>query len=197
MDNQVLGTARRIASVSPAPAMWAFVAVDLASFALFFAIFMAERSKASAAYARSAELLNVHIGVANTVILIASSWLVAIAVSAAEFGKFALSARLLRGAAIVGLCFAGLKIVEYHAEIVAGAAPLGDAFFTYYFIMTGIHLMHVLAGCVMLSVLAGKMRPPVDITKSVYWLKTGAIYWHMVDVLWLWIFPLLYLQGFR
>ena len=176
------------------PGIWTFIAADCAGFAIFFIVFMSERLKQPALFDASARLLDIPLGLANTLILISSSWLVALAITAADAGRFQSAKRLLVGGLAVGGGFAILKIAEYHAKLAAGITPTSNGFFTLYFILTGIHFLHYVIGLVVLvAMIAALHRPKAESGGGVPWLEAGALYWHMVDLLWLFLFPMLYL----
>ena len=91
-----------------------------------------------------------------------------------------------------GAAFPVLKLFEYVPEIVAGVTPGTNLFFMFYFVMTGLHLCHVMLGLVVLSFVVRSLRGSAD--PNVTFVETAATYWHMVDVLWLILFALLYLM---
>lgn len=192
-------TAAEPAGVVPVPAVpsiWSFVTADCIGFAIFFFVFMTERLKQPALFDASSRHLDVRVGLANTLILITSSWLVALAVQAARRGRFDQARRLLPAGLIVGCGFAVLKGFEYAAKIGAGITPLTDPFFMFYFVLTGVHFVHYLVGIVVLVVLVLKARGGgADEGKFAAWMESGGIYWHLVDLLWCFLFPMLYLLG--
>ena len=180
----------------PVPSIWTFIAADCIGFSIFFLVFMTERTKAPALYDASARQLDAALGLANTLILITSSWLVALACGAADSGRSRRAAALILGGLGVGSCFAVLKIAEYHHKITAGITPATNDFFMFYFILTGVHFLHYLIGLGVLAMMALALRRgrrPGG--PGVPWLESGALYWHMVDLLWLFLFPMLYLLG--
>jgi nitric oxide reductase NorE protein len=180
----------------PYPGIWTFIAADCAGFAIFFLVFMAERMKAPALYDASARQLDVTAGLTNTLILISSSWLVALACGASLRRQFRWASILMLGGLGVGSCFAVSKISEYHQKLTAGITPATDDFFMFYFILTGIHLLHYLIGIGVLVIMTVSLRSAArDGGAVVPWLESGALYWHMVDLLWLFLFPMLYLLG--
>ena len=179
-----------------APSIWAFIVADTASFGIFFAVFMSERLGQPALYAQSARLLDRRLGLINTLILITSSWLVALAVAASRDGKMHQVRRLLPAGIAVGGCFGVIKVIEYTTKIEHGITPLTNDFFSYYFILTGVHFMHYLIGLAVLAVLTVRaFRPQPRDGGEDNWLESGALYWHMVDLLWIFLFPMLYLQA--
>ncbi len=180
----------------PHPSIWTFIAADCAGFAIFFLVFMAERMKAPALYDASARQLDITTGLINTLILISSSWLVALACGASMRRQFRRASMLMLGGLGVGCCFAVVKISEYQQKIMAGITPATDDFFMFYFILTGIHFLHYVIGIAVLVMMAFSLRRAArDGAAVVPWLESGALYWHMVDLLWLFLFPMLYLLG--
>jgi len=107
--------------------------------------------------------------------------------------RFVLAQRFIGGALLCGLAFMVSKAVEYTEKLEAGVSLLTNDFFMYYFTLTGIHLFHVLAGIVVLVVLWFMARSRSFEPGRPVVLECGAIYWHMVDLLWIILFPLLYL----
>lgn len=189
------------AAVRPAPSalpsILIFIAADTFSFLLFFAVFMSERFKQPALFARSAAMLDARLGLLNTLILISSGWLVALAVSAAHRGDLPRVRLRLKMALGVGLCFGIVKAIEYADKIGHGVTLLTNDFFAYYYILTGLHFLHFVIGIVLLAILIAKSDRPAPDAGYMTWLESGALYWHMVDLLWIFLFPMLYLQGLR
>jgi len=126
-----------------------------------------------------------------------SSWLVTLATDAAP-GKPRREIRATLGAAVLcGAAFAAIKIAEYVTLIGAGISPLSNDFFMFYFFITFIHCVHVLAGMVVLTVVVGKRGDEALLVSERSSLDSAATYWHMVDLLWVMIFPMLYLVSWR
>lgn len=184
-----------------APGIWIFIAFDCTSFGLFFFVFMSERIGQAAMFDRSARLLDPRLGLLNTFILITSSLLVAMANRAGRSGNFQTTRRLLIAAIIVATGFGVVKIAEYTEKLRAGITVTTNEFFTFYFALTGIHLLHYAIGLGVLAVLAGGTPRPDASTETraryIGWLDGGALYWHMVDLLWVFLFCMLYLLGAR
>lgn len=181
-----------------APGIWTFIAADCAGFGIFFIVFMTERLKNPALFDRSARLLDLRFGLANTLILVTSSWLVALAITAADAGRVCKAKRLLAGGLAVGSGFAVLKVTEYAHKLAAGITPTTNDFFTFYFILTGVHFLHYLIGLIVLAAMIIALHRHGDATTGrIPWLEAGGIYWHMVDLLWLFLFPMLYLLPAR
>lgn len=184
-----------------APAIWIFIALDCSSFGLFFVVFMVERLGQAALFDASAQQLNAGIGFLNACILVTSSWLVAWANVAGRNGDFGQARRLLSAGIAVAACFGLVKGYEYFDKLSSGITIATNEFFTFYFALTGIHFVHYLVGVVLLIVLAQGPQAygPPDQARAHYlkWLDGGSLYWHMVDLLWIFIFSLLYLIGTR
>src|SRR3984957_15610758 len=131
--------------------VWVFILIDMAFFCVIFASFVYERAGAADIFFRSQHSLDVHLGLINTVLLVTSSWLVALAAGAAP-GKPRSKIRSMLGMAVLcGAAFAAIKIAEYTSLIRAGISPVTNDFFMFYFFISFIHLVHVLAGIVVLS----------------------------------------------
>jgi nitric oxide reductase NorE protein len=176
------------------PGIWTFIAADCAGFAIFFLVFMSERMKKPELFDDSARLLDIRLGLANTLILISSSWLVALAISAAEQSQARKAKWLIVGGLAVGSAFFVLKIAEYYHKVVAGITPATNDFFAFYYILTGVHFLHYAIGLVVLvAMILALHRKRNDADDGVAWLEAGGLYWHMVDLLWLFLFPMLYL----
>jgi nitric oxide reductase NorE protein len=93
----------------------------------------------------------------------------------------------------VGACFVVVKVLEYHEKVAAGITPATNEFFTYYFVLTGLHLAHVLAGLAILLALSRLARTPQANPTRIAFFEGGSCFWHMVDLLWIVIFPLVFL----
>lgn len=172
--------------------MWFFVIGDLLIFAVYFVGYTYFRGQHQDLFLRSQARLNVDIGALNTVLLLTSSLFVASGTAAARAGN---SANALRGwiiALAFGAAFPLLKLFEWIPEIGAGLTPGKNLFFMYYFVMTGMHLCHVALGLVIMCFVVRELKTAV--IPRISFVETGATYWHMVDVLWLVLFALLYLM---
>jgi nitric oxide reductase NorE protein len=180
------------------PTIWYFIAADCASFGIFFAVFMVDRVQRADLFNQSARQLDVGLGLLNTLVLITSGWTMALAVQAVRRGESRKARTLLLTSALVGSGFLVVKAIEWGTEIAGGVTPVTNDFFTYYFVLTGVHFFHYLIGMVVLIVLAAMARGPrVRGDAFVRWVESGGIYWHMVDLLWIFLFPMIYLIGVR
>ena len=173
--------------------VWFFITADISMFAVLFTAFMFVRAQQPALFEQSRHALNPALGTLNTLILLASSWLVALAVHAARDGKPAAVSRYLLSSILVGSGFAVSKVCEYTAKIKAGITLLTNDFFMYYYVLTGLHFLHFIIGMGVLLVCWSKSRSdPID-RNFIVWIESSGCYWHMVDLLWIFLFPMLYL----
>ncbi|GAJ96996.1 putative cytochrome c oxidase subunit III [Rhizobium rhizogenes NBRC 13257] len=178
------------------PGLWVFLFGDMAIFVVFFASYLVERADHRLLFQASRQSFGVTIGVINTIILLISSLLVVIAVSAVRGRANPIAVRALWGALFCGGTFVILKCVEYTHLVSAGNGPGSNLYFTYFFILTGVHLIHVLIGFVTLGIMIAKARQPRELTgQNLSTIQSCVCYWHLVDLLWIVIFPLLYLLG--
>jgi len=173
--------------------IWVFVLGDMTVFALFFATFMYSRGKNPAVFARDHTQLHVALGTVNTVLLLSSSLLVVLAVQRVLGGRRAGAWRLIAAAMCCGVGFVAVKAVEWTQLFVARKGVGSGEFYSYYFMFTGIHLLHVLIGLAVLSRLIAVIRRPEFTDKHARLCETGGIFWHMVDLLWVVLFALFYL----
>lgn len=173
--------------------IWVFIMGDMVVFALFFLVFAFYRGEQPALFSASQATLNTGLGLANTLLLLTSSWFVIEAVQAARRGLARLSCGLFFLAFLCGLAFSGIKLVEYSEKIAAGITLTSNDFFMFYYIFTGLHFVHVLVGLVLLVFVMMTLARPATGESGMHFIEVGASYWHMVDVLWIILFPLIYL----
>jgi len=175
------------------PGTWIFLFGDMLVFGVFFATFMYQRSLAPELFDESRRTLNTGIGLTNTLVLLTSSLFVVTAIRAIRSSERLAARWLLVGALACGLAFVGLKAVEYTVKVNEGHTPDQNTFYLYYFILTGLHLFHVLIGIVVLVLLLTQSRHAELSTTRMALVEGGACFWHLVDLLWIVLFPLLYL----
>ncbi|WAJ43431.1 cytochrome c oxidase subunit 3 [Mycobacterium sp. Aquia_216] len=173
--------------------IWVFVLGDMTVFALFFATFMYSRGKNPEIFARDHAALHVALGTINTVLLLSSSLLVVLAVQRVLAGQREGARRPIAVALGCGVGFVVVKALEWTQLFAARKGVGSGEFFSYYFMFTGIHLLHVLIGLAVLSRLMVVIRQPEFGEKQSRLCETGGIFWHMVDLLWVVLFALFYL----
>jgi cytochrome c oxidase subunit 3 len=185
--------------------MWLFLFTEILLFGGLFILYSAYRARYPLEFHNSGQHLNVVIGVVNTIILLTSSLTVAISITALRRRDRKLSLLSLSATIALGAAFLANKYIEWSGEIHHGLYPNSPAlmqrphgdqiFFGLYYSMTGLHGLHVLAGIVLLSVvLVFVIREKItgtDFNK----LENAGLYWHLVDVIWIFLLPLFYLAA--
>jgi nitric oxide reductase NorE protein len=172
--------------------MWFFVIGDLLIFGVYFVGYMYFRGQNHELFLQSQARLNLDIGAINTVMLLTSSLFVALGTEAARAGNRVAALQRFWIALAFGAAFPLLKMFEWIPEICSGLTPGKNLFFMYYYVMTGMHLCHVALGLVILCFILRNLK--TSKAPKISFVETGATYWHMVDVLWLVLFALLYLM---
>ena len=165
--------------------MWVLILSELAVFGAGLLAFLAVRLTDPVGFAEAQSHLHQTGAAANTLVLVTSGWLAALAVEAAkaeQIGKLRLS---LLGAILLGMVFLILKGAEYTDLWSQGIGTETHAFYTFSFLLTGFHAAHVVAGMALLA-LVGWVGTPRAV-------ETGAAFWHMVDLVWVLLFPVVYL----
>ncbi|MBR9910679.1 MAG: cytochrome c oxidase subunit 3 family protein [Gammaproteobacteria bacterium] len=173
--------------------IWVLVMGDMLVFTLFFCVFLAYRSVDLELYRESRLQLNLHFGMLNTVLLLASSWLVATSIAAFRRRQLSVCKHSMGLAILCGLGFGLIKYFEYSEKFALGITPVSNEFFMFYFVLTGIHFLHLLIGLAVLSYLWLRLRRCGFDKLSPIVMESSATFWHMVDLLWIVLFPLLYL----
>ncbi|MBB3045834.1 nitric oxide reductase NorE protein [Litorivivens lipolytica] len=173
--------------------VWVLVLGDAFVFVLLFVSFLAYRSQALALYSDSQNQLNMHLGAVNTLLLLASSWFVVTALHALRRELQRLAMRLFQLAWLSGFGFGVVKVIEYSEKFEQGITPLTNSFFMFYFVLTGIHFIHLLIGLGVLAFMMSVLKRSKPGERRLATLESGATYWHLVDLLWIVLFPLLYL----
>ncbi len=174
--------------------IWVFVMGDMIVFTFFFSIFLFYRVGDLEVFQSSRPQLSLNFGVVNTVLLLLGSWFVATSVTAFRRRVLGVAKHCMGLGALCGLAFCFLKYFEYSQKFAEGITPATNDFFMFYFVFTGIHLMHVIVGVGLLVYFWASLNKPAGLDKvSQMGVESGATYWHMVDLLWIVLFPLLYL----
>jgi nitric oxide reductase NorE protein len=173
--------------------VWVLILGDMFAFSAFFAVFLVHRAQNVALFSVSQTALERRFGLLNTALLLTSSLFVARAVMAARAGAARPSARLLTFALACGGGFVVSKAFEWGAKIAAGITLNSNEFYGFYYMFTGIHLLHVLVGMGVLSYLLARSRRADPGTSYVAVMEGGGAFWHMVDLIWVLLFALFYL----
>jgi len=173
-------------------AMWFFILAELTVFAILFIGFaVAEQLNAEMFIEGKAKLHQIA-GLMNTLTLITSSFFVALALNAMHTGDGKKSAKLLVVAKLVASIYIVVKLWEYLSLFEQDIDIETNTFFTLYFLITFFHLMHILLGMVILTFIAVKANKNEYNASNISGFESGASYWHMVDMLWIILFPLIY-----
>lgn len=174
--------------------IWVLVIGEMIVFSIAFSMFLFYRNADIEVFQSSRPRLLLHYGLANTVLLLLGSWFVATSITAFRRRIPGVAKRCIGLGALCGVAYTVLKYFEYSQNFADGITPETNDFFVFYFIFTGIHLTHVIAGSGILAYfwLALSRRGGLDnVTQT--GIENGATFWHMVDLLWIVIFSLLYL----
>lgn len=172
--------------------IWALVVLELITFGAGLLALAVYSRQDPEGFHEMSSLLNSNYGVLNTLFLLSSGYFMAASLSQFKLGDRLRSSRLLALAFLGGLLFLGLKGVEY-SEKLSHSFTLGyNTFFNFYWLLTGFHLMHVLVGMVIILFMYFRIRPSGSNMK-VEDAEAGAAFWHMCDLIWLILFPALYL----
>jgi len=183
--------------------MWIFLFTELFLFGGLFLVYSIFRAKYSAEFHVAAGELNAFIGTLNTVFLLVSSMTVAMALAAMQKGDRRLTLFLLMVTIILAALFILNKYFEWSHKFEYGIYPGSPVlknmphgellFFGLYYMMTGLHALHVLIGMVLLSITMVRVRARRINSTRYLMLENSALYWHLVDLIWIFLFPLLYL----
>ena len=190
--------------------MWIFLATEVMFFGGLFAGYAIYRNLYLPGFVAGSHMLNVTIGATNTAVLICSSLTMALAVRAAQMGKRNYLVGFLIFTMLLGLTFVFIKLdLEWRHDYLEGLAPgvnfthngpnahSLELFFCFYFIMTGVHALHMLVGVGVLTVLLVNAWKGHYTPERFNAIETAGLYWHFVDIVWIFLFPLLYLIGGR
>ena len=198
-----LAQQREVASLG----MWVFLATEILFFGGLFLVYSVYRVWYPAAYTAWSHELLVWAGTTNTVVLISSSLTVVLAVHAAETGNNRALIWLLLATIAFGFVFLGIKSFEYWTEYKEHHVPglsfefekpyivQAQIFFLLYFVMTGLHALHMIIGIGIMAAMVwmawrGRITPEYPNP-----IEVSGLYWHFVDIIWIFLFPLLYLIG--
>jgi nitric oxide reductase NorE protein len=175
-------------------AIWFFILAEMLVFAVFFLAYAFARARNVALFNESQLTLDLNSGALNTVLLITASWFVVLAVHAVKHDNSTAGVRWLAAGMVCGLAFLVVKVLEYSAKFGAGITMSTNTFYMFYISLTFFHFMHVILGMVILGVLLLKTKQGAYGSHDHHALESGAAYWHMVDLLWIVLFPLVYVM---
>jgi cytochrome c oxidase subunit 3 len=183
--------------------MWLFLFTEVLLFGGMFLLYAVYRANNPADFHRAAQELDTLLGAANTVILLTSSLTMALSIAAIQRGKKGLSMGMLTATILLGLAFLVNKYFEWGAKFSHGIYPNSPTlqelspgkalFYNLYYIMTGLHGLHVLAGVVVLAAMLFFLAREAIHQGDFVRLENSGLYWHLVDIIWIFLFPLFYL----
>jgi nitric oxide reductase NorE protein len=173
--------------------IWVIIFGDLLVFSLFFGTFAYYRMDEPELFRRAQSDLSQSFGLLNTLLLLTSSWAVAKAIKLARAGDGERARGLVGLAMLLGAGFVVVKAFEYREKLVAGIGPSTNDFFMFYFTYTGIHLLHVFAGLGALAFLRSHIIHPPE-PGTIALIEGCGVFWHLVDILWVVLFAILYLH---
>ena len=175
-------------------AIWIFILAELLVFAVFFSAYAFARMGDPALFDQYQATLSQNAALANTLALITASYFVVRAVAAIREDDSRGCVRWLLAALGMGALFLVIKLGEYHHHLAQGISLSTNKFYMFYFSLTFFHFMHVILGMVILTAVALKARRGGYSALDHRGVETGASYWHMVDLVWLILFPLVYVM---
>lgn len=183
--------------------MWLFLFTELLLFGGLFLLYMAYRLQYSKDFVIGGSELNVVLGTVNTIILLTSSLTMALSIAAIQRNNRALSISFLVSTITFGLAFLVIKYFEWTAKFSHGIAPNSPEllskpngeilFFGMYYSMTGLHALHVIIGIIILSFMLYFLIRNKITSEDYIKLENSGLYWHLVDLIWIFLFPLFYL----
>lgn len=186
--------------------MWLFLATEILLFGALFVGYALYRSLYAEGFAAASHHLDKTLGTIDTFVLITSSFTMAMALYWVKAGRIRTAVASLAATVLLGFAFLGIHSYEYWHDVHTGALPgkffhvaelqgvLGAGmFFTLYYVMTGLHSLHVLVGALVLAWLGVKTARGVYSAEYDSGLELGGMYWHLVDLIWIFLYPLLYL----
>jgi cytochrome c oxidase subunit 3 len=183
--------------------MWMFLFTELLFFGGMFLLYSVFRYRFALDFHNAAKDENIVLGSLNTFILLTSSCTIALAIAALRKGKGRLSSSLQLATIALGTAFLAIKYVEWTAKIRLGLYPNSPVllqkspgeilFFGLYYVMTGIHGLHVLIGIGAIAFMVVFTRRKKITRQNPIRLENTGLYWHFVDIIWIYLFPLFYL----
>ena len=174
-------------------AIWMFIFAEMLAFGVLFVAYAFTRAQNVELFNASQLTLSRTSGAINTLVLITSSYFVVRGVDAIKPGMNKQCAHWLTGAFLLGGVFVCIKMVEFHAKFAADITMSTNNFYMFYLSLTFFHFMHVLMGMVILAVIIMKAKRGGYSAQDYIGVETGASFWHMVDFLWIILFPLVYI----
>lgn len=185
--------------------MWLFLVTEIILFGILFLTYAVYLSRYKPMFTEASKELDIVMGAANTIILLTSSLLMVLSIAALQRNRKTLCLLLMSLTLACALIFLVVKGFEWRAKFSHGIYPnspdMADmpygqvVFFGLYFMMTGIHALHVIAGMVTIMIAMIFVQKDKVTAQRINFLDNTGLYWHLVDVIWIYLFPLFYLIG--
>ncbi|HEY1973333.1 MAG TPA: cytochrome c oxidase subunit 3 [Pseudonocardia sp.] len=175
--------------------IWVFVLGDMTMFGAFFGCFVHDRASRAALFTASQATLHISFGAINTGLLLTGSLFVVWAVHASRGDALAEARRWLTCAFACAALFAVDKALEYGDKLAHGITPATNLYFMYFYMFTGLHAVHLIIGMIVLARMRRLCAQPELTPTNRRTIEVGASYWHLVDLLWVVLFALLYLMA--
>ncbi len=173
--------------------IWIIVLIEIITFSIGIGVFLYSKSLNQELFAESQRQLNVEIGTMNTILLLSGGLLMITSVKQLKLFKVKAAKNWLLATILTGVGFLGLKGYEYVSKLINGFSIDSTEFFQYYWLLTGFHFVHVLVAVFILMLLYYQLGKSEFDEETLQDLETSGIFWHMCDVIWILLFPVLYL----
>jgi nitric oxide reductase NorE protein len=196
-DRSDPGKSAEVASHPGTEGLWIFIFVDMIIFLLMFIVYLSERIRLTTVFAASQHQLSAFFGLANALVLLTSSWAMVKAIEAIRYMNAPRAQKWLTLCFATGGLFCINKLFEYGFKIEHGITPATNSFFTFYYVITGLHFTHVVGGTVFILHCRNRALAETGTAHYLKKIENTGLFWHFVDVLWLFIFPMLYLVGLK
>lgn len=172
--------------------LWIIIYLELITFGAALVVFVLNSKSQPEIFHNSRLQLNSIIGLCNTIFLLTSGFFMATSVHHFKLNDKQKTSTYLKLTMLGGLFFIGLKSFEYYQKLEAGITSNTNIFFTYYWFLTIFHFLHVIVGLIILTIIYVGLNKKNSTTELLD-LESGAAFWHMCDLIWLMLFPILYL----
>ncbi len=173
--------------------IWLLVMLEVVTFGAGILAFVWQERGNAAEYEQGRLLLNQNLAFANTLVLLTGGWFMACGLGALRKGEKLCARSWTIAALLTGVLFLALKLIEYRQKAAHGIQFGEDTFFTLYYLLTGFHFVHVLVAVVLLGMLARSVRLGHSHAGDHQNFEAGAVFWHMCDLIWLLLYPVIYL----
>ena len=175
--------------------LWIIIFLEILTFTIGISVFLYQKSGDYEVFTQSQAMLNTGFGMINTLVLITGGFMMASSLRQLKAGNNDKSLWWIRAAIMMGFIFLSIKTYEYTEKIAHGLTIDYDSFFTFYWLLTGFHFIHVFMALIILLYLARNIRKGTYSKDDYIDVESGGVFWHMCDLIWLFLFPVLYLMN--